>query len=160
MVHRSNVTLSLNHELYLQVKPLLPKKISLEVEDFLQRRLAELTQTADGSQPITPAEQVEDYRELRAEYVRRLIDSEKKKWLEKAKAFQDLWDLGGELVQALGPKWTINQFYEEVVPKIREKWKGDADALPVFILYIEDRKALTELEHRLEAARQGGRRSA
>lgn len=142
----------------MKVKPLLPKKISLEVEEFLQRRLAELTQTVDGAQAAAAAvEQVEDYQELRAEYVRRLLDADKKeKWLKKGKVFQDLYDLGGEFMEDFGPQWTISQFYE-IIPKIREKWKGPKDALSVFIMWIEDRRALTELTHSLEAARQGGR---
>ena len=133
LMTRNNVTLTFDGDIYEAFQKKMGRgNVSHTLEECMRKILA------DGSDAAVTAAIEEDpkveYGRLKREYDSALADVQRRqKWLEERKTFSDLEDL----VLSLGVTQTDQSKLGEVIPKLREQWKGHRDDLQNFILFLE-----------------------
>jgi response regulator RpfG family c-di-GMP phosphodiesterase len=145
MMSKKQVTIVVDGEVYDALrKAVSPKKISYEIEDLMEKRLAELKGTEYRQ------EEHVDYEALKREHIRlvREVDRQEK-WLRKRKVYDDLARLAVKV--GLSPKDLSG--LEEAAPKMMSEWKGLKEDVHLFITLLENVRAKRELERKLDEIR-------
>jgi hypothetical protein len=144
MMSKKQVTIVVDGEVYDALrKAISPKKISYEIEDLMEKRLAELKGTEYRQE-----EQV-DYEALKREHDRLVKEVDRQeKWLRKRKAYENL----ARLAVKVGLTPDLSRL-DEVAPKLRREWTGSPQDAHLFISLLEAVRARRELERKLDEIR-------
>ena len=141
---RKAVTLYLDEVAYKRLQELIkPKKISLEIDDLIKRRIAEL----EGGE-YNPLEEA-DYEALKREHNQLVREAEKlRRHLKRRKVYSQLLQLAFNL----GMKEDLSNL-DEITPKILDSWDGWKEDAHQFITLLETIRSKREIEQKLEEIR-------
>jgi len=148
-------TLSLTSKPYLRLKEILNvrfgKPISKEIDEFINKRLAELENTPQV-QTIT----ADEYETLKRRHLKLTADvGVIEKRLDKKGVYDQLMDLA----EKVGLDFEGLSNVEEIAPRLLREWDGSEGDSEMFITLLETAREKRQVEHRLAEIRNSKARN-